>query len=465
MATRKKYHRVSVSSNDEDNIEISFALLMEILKRPSLGDYVRHIECRTATSRHLDYKQVNSQRDLSNEEMTLVREAVKKGGFTGLHESRVVNMLMQRMEKTATFGNYRYRESLGTFITQALTAILIVVSPNVVTMALTHPSGSSCNHAIDFPLAQLLRQANASPENKPFLRNLRNVYVINKNDSTWSDGRFYLPMDLSGCLRLFNNLLSIESVGADLMEEDPNGKFEFKEKCSNIRKLSIHHSSVNSLYLANLIWSCRILKEFQYSIGGRASRDGGFPIFNPKAFIKALCAHKKTLEILDIDAENEISTFEIDDEEERDQEFNHHGSPSESGIGDETYTFYKSIWTYGGSLKEFVALKRLSLGINFLLYFAAGVSGEPYQKRGELALVDCLPVGLEYLCIRGYQKGEKEEHDRQMDALMKFCKSGSSQLKEIKGIDELIPNAESVKDPDNDDHLLWSLEEIGYESD
>ncbi|KGO48344.1 hypothetical protein PEX1_021370 [Penicillium expansum] len=464
METRKKYHRISVSSCEEA-IDKPFALLMDILKRPNLGNYVRHIECRTATSRHMDYKQVNSQRDLSNEEMTLVREAVKKGGFTGPQEDRVVNMLMQRMEKTATFSSYLHRESLGTFITQALTAILIVVSPNVVSMALTDPSGMSCNHAIDFPLAQLLRQANASPENKSYLRNLRDVYVINKNDSTWSDGRFYVPMDFSGCLRLFDNLQSIESVRVDIMEEDPNGNVEFKEKCSNISKISIHNSSVDSLYLANLIWSCKILKEFQYSIGGRASNDGGFAMFNPKAFIKVLCAHKKTLEILDVDAENEIYIFEVADEEERDDQFNQYGSPFESGISDETCKFYKSIWTYNGSLKEFVALKRLSLGINFLLYLAAGVSGEPYEKREKLDLVDCLPVGLEYLCVRGYQKGQKEEHDEQMDALMTFYKSGASQLKEVKGIDEFIPNAEVVKDPDNDDHLLWSLEEIGYESD
>lgn len=106
MATRKKYHRIGVSSCEEA-IDKPFALLMDILKRPSLGNYVRHIECRTATSRHMDYKQVNSQRDLSNEEMTLVREAVKKGGFTGPQEDRVVNMLMQRMEKTARFSSYR----------------------------------------------------------------------------------------------------------------------------------------------------------------------------------------------------------------------------------------------------------------------------------------------------------------------------------------------------------------------
>ncbi|KAJ5972971.1 uncharacterized protein N7479_002889 [Penicillium vulpinum] len=460
---RKKYQRISVSSGEE-NIDESFAFLMDILKRPSLGNYVRHVECCKSIYEygHIDYKEVKSQRDLSNEEMNLVRNAVRKGGFKGTQEDRVVNMLMQRMEKTAALA-YRYRESIGTFIAQALTAILIVVSPNLVSMAMTPPCRLSSKRVIDFPLAELLHQANASPESMPYLRNLRNVYLINKNDD--SESRFYLPMEFSGCLRLFDNLLSIESVRVDIMEEDGNEKLAFKEKCSNITKISIHHSSLGSLYLTNLIWSCRVLREFQYSTGGRASIEGGSPMFNPKAFIKVLCAHKKTLEILDVNTGDGVYAFDIVDEEERDHRFNHHGGPFEYHISDETCTFYKLIWTYGGSLKEFVALKRLSLDINVMLYFAAGVSGEPYKKGTKLDLVDCLPVGLEYLCVRGYQKGENEEHDKQMDALMVFYKSGSSQLTEVKGIDELIPNAEVVQDPDEDDHLLWSLEEMGYESD
>ncbi|KAJ5173655.1 uncharacterized protein N7500_001586 [Penicillium coprophilum] len=462
MATRRKYHRIIVSSCEED-VDNAFALLMDILKRPSLGNYVRHVECRNPTSEHMDYSEAKSQRDLSDEELNLVRNAVRRGGFAA-QQDRLVNILMQRMDKTATFA-YRYRESLATFITQALTAILIVVSPNIVSMAMTNPSGMISKHESDFPLAELLRQANTSPDDKPYLRNLRSVYLINRRDRSWDDDRFYLEMNLSGCLTLFNNLLSIESVRVDIMEEDENETPEIREKSSNISKISIHHSSVSSLYLVNLISSCKVLREFEYSIGGRASSDGGHFTFNSKAFIKALCPHRETLEILNLDVDNQISIFKIADEEERDIQFNEYGSPNESDISDEASELYKSIWTNAGSLKEFVALKRLSLGINFLLYFAAGVSGEPYKRRGKLDLVECLPVGLEYLCVRGYQKGENKEHDDQMDALMGLYKSGSSQLKEIEGIDEEIPNAQDVQDPDNNAHLLWSLEDMGYESD
>jgi hypothetical protein len=105
MATRQKYHRIIVSS-EEERIDNAFDLLMNILKCPTLGQYVRQVECWEATSRDSDYKEIKYQRDLSDEEMGLLRKAVRKGGFTGPKEEPVVNMLMQRIEKA---GSYEYR--------------------------------------------------------------------------------------------------------------------------------------------------------------------------------------------------------------------------------------------------------------------------------------------------------------------------------------------------------------------
>lgn len=95
MATRKKYHHISVSPS-EDGTEVPFGLLMDILKRPTLGHYVRHVECCTPTARYKDYEETKPQRGLSDEDMNLVQAAVRKAGFTGPSEHQVVNMLMQR---------------------------------------------------------------------------------------------------------------------------------------------------------------------------------------------------------------------------------------------------------------------------------------------------------------------------------------------------------------------------------
>jgi hypothetical protein len=97
MATRKKYHRISVSSG-EQSIDRAFDFLMEILKRPTLGLYVRHVECHEPLSWYTDYEETKPMRDLSSDEITLIRGAVRKAGFVGLKEDRVVNMLMQRLE-------------------------------------------------------------------------------------------------------------------------------------------------------------------------------------------------------------------------------------------------------------------------------------------------------------------------------------------------------------------------------
>lgn len=107
MPTREIYDEISIYSNDE-SLDAAFVLLMNILKRPSLGHYVRHIESCSATSCHMDYKEAAPQRGLSDEDTALVREAVKKAGFLDSSGDRVVNILMQRMEDaTGEYGYYK----------------------------------------------------------------------------------------------------------------------------------------------------------------------------------------------------------------------------------------------------------------------------------------------------------------------------------------------------------------------
>lgn len=106
MRTRQRYHRISISSSEE-NVDNAFEFLMDILRRPNLGQYVRHIECGKPTTRHMDYKEVEYERVLSSDDMSLVRKAVNQGGFKGPKENRIVNMLMRRMNKTSGVFGYR----------------------------------------------------------------------------------------------------------------------------------------------------------------------------------------------------------------------------------------------------------------------------------------------------------------------------------------------------------------------
>jgi hypothetical protein len=353
----------------------------------------------------------------------------------------------------------------GTFIAQALAALLISVSPDLESMALTPPfynytgfywtgTGRRGNiDSVDFPLDRLLRQTNASPEDKPFLQNLRNIYLINDRGGVLDDGRFYMEMDFIGSLHLFHHLPSIESVSTDLLQEDENGAPGIEPASSNISRIAIHHSSLDTIYLAKVICSCKVLREFQYSIGGRANADGGQPNFNPKTFIQTILTHKETLEVLDVDTEAHIFHF-IDgdgDEEEMEEDFENYGGRRDAEDASRGGP-PGSIWEQSGSLRDFSALKRLSLGVNFLMYFARGVNP---RKEKNFKLVDCLPVNLEYLMIRGYERGERDDYDAQLDSLLALKDSGSCKLTELKGIKELIPHSDDVEDPDDNQDSLW----------
>lgn len=95
MSMRKKYRRVRIDNNDK-SLNKAFAILMEILKRPSLGRYVRHIECSKGPPCFDDYtERTNSLRDLDDKEMQLLRAAICRAGFIGSETGRILNMVMQ----------------------------------------------------------------------------------------------------------------------------------------------------------------------------------------------------------------------------------------------------------------------------------------------------------------------------------------------------------------------------------
>ncbi|PWY89216.1 hypothetical protein BO70DRAFT_359501 [Aspergillus heteromorphus CBS 117.55] len=474
MKTREKYHQVRISH--ADGIDHAFDMLMEILKRPSLGQYVRHIDCRAHPLAYKDYVESKNIRQIKDEHMQLLENATRRAGFTGSQEGRIMNMLLQETTSDPVYIPYRDKpDTSGVFVPQALAALLISVSPNLDSMTLTLPfSGWSGLYwpelrgdieLIKFPLEQLLRETNADPNDKPWLQNLRKIYIVNEANGVWDDERFYHRMDFFGALTLFDRLPSIESVGTDLLEWDDNGKQSLELVSSSFSDISINHASLSGLHLAQVICSCKALRKFQFSIGGRATRDGGYPGFSAKTFIKAILTHKETLEVLDMDIDSHIVGFTTGaDEESLEYDFEMYDNRAE-GEEDNAMPLPEAMWTQAGSLNDFRSLKRLSMGVGFLLYFAKGVMSVKGVSGEKVMLVDRLPENLEYLCIRGYEKGANPEHDNQIDALMELVQMGSSKLKQVEGVDQLIPHGEDVDNPDNNPHLLWDPEGSRSESD
>ncbi|KAJ5291818.1 hypothetical protein N7478_001069 [Penicillium angulare] len=494
MKTRERFDRIRIHPHDI-SIDKNFDLLMEILKKPRLGNYVREVQQYWRPNHNVAYVERQGQRGLrlSTDEMNIICAAVQKAGFSNSQESDVINMLMQdSTEGACGIANYSYRGidppwHEGIFIAQALAAIIISVSPNMETLAIARPFVSYSDFYfdakkwpresnIDFPLDRFLRHANVEPRKVTYLQNLRKVYMI-LDDADMNDS-YYVGMDFLDCTTLFDRLPSIESIATDALIEDENALSRLVPRSSNISKIHLNHSSLQAPYIAQLIQSCKTLREFQYTTGGRGVVDGSFKTFNIKTFIKSICPHKNTLEVLDIDDESHMFYFsnyysadceeyenveEYETVEDRlDQVIDGDVSDLDPDENDERQQFLRSFWGNNGSLREFRVLKRLGMGIGSLLYFAKGVGvGDENEKPVKLA--DVLPESLEHLCIRGYERGLSVRWDEQIDALKDSCESGLSNIKIVSGIEEMIPNAEDVEWPDYaEEGVLWNLKEAGY---
>lgn len=314
-----------------------------------------------------------------------------------------------------------------------------------------------------FPLEKLLMDTNENPHDKPWLQYLQSVELINNKDNTWDDGRFYETFDLLGMLRLLDKLPSIGRVGIDAMAEDENNGLGFlPPKSSNISRIRIEHSSLDTIYLMHLINSCKALKEFYYNIGGRASSDGSFPPFNPRTFLKTILGHKNTLEVLDIDCDENCHYIDIEGPP-YDIEMVPHDEKEE--VSDNELMATQELWDRSGSLGDFSSLTHLSIGVAVFLCLARGTQSmdtEDYDKVtpfDRVVLADALPASLESLCLRGYKKGVRPDFDEAITRFLTEKDAKLPNLKNVTGIEECIENASTVDSPDNEEVLLWQRKE------
>jgi hypothetical protein len=92
---REAYRQILID-DDEHNLEYTFQLLMNIVRRPCLGHFVKRIEYVHRPNSGDDYPELPYQRDLSADDMRLLRRAVEIAGFQGDKEDKIINMLMQK---------------------------------------------------------------------------------------------------------------------------------------------------------------------------------------------------------------------------------------------------------------------------------------------------------------------------------------------------------------------------------
>lgn len=193
-------------------------------------------------------------------------------------------------------------------------------------------------------------------------------------------------MNLFGCLSIIDRLPSIERVGIDGLggEYETQGGAEnkpwSKPESSNISRTAINHSSISTMCLARILCSCKVIREIQYSIGGRVVSDHS-PNFALKLFMQTTLGHKDTLQILNLNVAHEIFLFEEKASEDETEEVLETEGDDEWGTEtfarhllaeDRTPPISMSKWS--GSLKDLSTLKLLSLGVNLLMYLARGIN-------------------------------------------------------------------------------------------
>ena len=196
-------------------------------------------------------------------------------------------------------------------------------------------------------------------------------------------------------------------------------------------------------------------------------------MFSPDHVLRALLLHGDSLLDLDLDIEAETPLAETFDSSVGQTFFASHGPSPRS------YPIYQQecaeehqelelednlvgCRSSPCSLRGFTSLKNLSLGIHLLYYLSRGI-GPDQLEDASFAIVDHLPPSLESLCIYGYEKDMKprvnglpeDVFDRQLENLLA---DKDKKLTYIEVINELIENATTVKQPQNNEDDLWERE-------
>jgi hypothetical protein len=468
VTTQPRYRRIRLKT-DED-LDRSYPLVMDYLNQPDLASSVQELVLDRPIPRPFypdegDCGEVATESEHDQDE-NLIIDAVKRLGLGTENEQHIRDALIWKKWKLNTMRpdlppdtSIEYFRQNAEYA-QSVSPLLLSQCPSVQRLKV---------NKIGSPLREFLTRANYGMLPQTHLENLRHVKFALDDTSPLYGERFYAGFDILDYLRLIHRLPAIESVSIDGISEDPNGRTALPPHTSNLKKIHIGHSDLASMILASIIRLPKALEEFSFSIGGRATQDGGFALMFPKTLGKAILCQRSSLTLLDLDVDDYLHVPP--------------GGGEQEDVGDEYYPEWEEeqlswqrddywkmdeaeskgpIWTkdlpdtrvYGttmGSLQDFTALTHLTIGVKLLL----GVEG-PAPFR----LVDALPPSLKFLCIRGYKAGENPAFASQIQELMEKKAEKLPNLKEVEGVESEIPSSKTIERRNGDyEHLLWREED------
>ncbi|KAJ3563207.1 hypothetical protein NPX13_g8282 [Xylaria arbuscula] len=453
---QSRYTRIRVQN--QDDINRLFPLIVDYIREPALASSVEEFVFRCYLpyrpyirdkNRHDNLTSLENARDISQEHEIL--QVLIDLGLEEPERSEWARALTwMKPELVATreqtlsddtraadelFNWYRDR-----VFAHYASALLLLLCPNVKTIR--YEDGSRV-------VEDILRRNNYGLLPKAHLQNLQEVVLLPTSHSVFEDTRYYVHLDILRSLRMFHRLPLIESVMTDGVGPNYDASFlyDFPPATSNLKKIHVGHSMYGEDTVSSLIGIPARLEELTLTTGGRCTTDGSRSFIAAKQIGKALFAHKAWLRKIDIDLDDYIDTsgYSWEDDEDEDE--------IEEDV-DEWYLLDKEIsttplveedaWKYGetiGSMHDFESLTHLSIGIRSLL------GGNPRSRQSYDApfrLAEALPKSLEYLLIRGYERGSVKEYDSQIDELLLAQETHLPALKEVHGIHELIPSAVTV---------------------
>ncbi|RAL00820.1 uncharacterized protein BO80DRAFT_382159 [Aspergillus ibericus CBS 121593] len=432
LITKTHYRSLRISSIRD--VTDGFTTLLAILRNPKLGSYVRHIEMDIPIRSPLSYLPRKHDRSLNEADTQLLRQAINRAGFTATDEGRLLNMLMQEATPARDWLYPIYYDSddgfsgKSTFIAQAITTLLVASSPQLVSLAISPPFWEYTSSPRDdspddislltakiekYPLAKFLKQANSAnlSRRSPYLGHLKHFRLLTTGKKSDARSRACAPQDLLLCIELVHALPGIQSLQVQAIQGFGNASGPalagmLPPASSNISRLDLRGCDFKSELLCRVICAVKCLRELRYSVVPGGCYAGFVELFNRRSLIQAVLRHRRTLEVLDLDFDDRVGQFLA------------------SGVGGDDRGCGRE------GLRGFSALRSLSLGVHCLWYIASGMG------VNEVVLVNQLPSQLEFLCVRGYERGEADVMDRMVAGV---ATNKLPALRTVVGITQCIP--------------------------
>ncbi|KAI1272389.1 hypothetical protein F5Y07DRAFT_392033 [Xylaria sp. FL0933] len=425
----RRYTRIRV--HNDDDFQRLYPLILDYIREPELALSVKEFVFRC----HLPHSLISmigqpqldalhaaeNARDISQEH--LIFQKVTDLGIEGLERSRWVKALTWMKpqlvaERTGGFelgGFYKHRNKIFALYAAPL---LLLLCPNI--EVLKYEEGSTV-------IEDILRRNNYGLLPSQCLQKLRDVTLLPTGNLILGDERFYVDMDILAMLRLFHRLPAIESLSVDAvgLPLDAGYISHFPPATSNLKRIYVGHSLHGTDVIGTLIRVPKRLEEFTFTTGGRASSDGGYAFTSAATIGKALYSHKSSIRKIDLDIDEHI-------------------------IGKGPFYDDKDDDEYDSEEED-----KDDIGIKALL---GGTARDSNGEDAPFRLAGALPESLEYLLIRGYERGKVAQHDAHIDEFIALKQDRFPALKEVHGIDETIPSAVSIQSPDKNYDQLWQPE-------